>query len=147
MSNYPKLIEDTGVIRNEWEEPMAAGDTFSRYLVWDTGREVDRFIRQCFTASPVAHHPSMGRGAGATGHMDCGQFQDFLKSPENLQELSFDVQCITELAVYDSEDDIDPQDYGYDWVSAHRIDSLKDSETWAETYIKLMQPEHVAPLI
>lgn len=147
MSNYPKMIEDTGVIRNEYYDPTAAGDTFSRYLVWDTGREVDRFIRQCFTAHPVAHHPSLAYSAGATGHMDYGQFQDFLKSPENLQELSFDVQCLTELSVYDAEDDIDPQDYDYNWVSDHKITSLKDGETWAETYIKLMQPEHVAPLI
>lgn len=147
MSNYPKLIEDAGVIRNEWEEPVSAGDTFSRYLVWDTGREVDRFIRQCFTAYPVAHHPSMELGTGATGHMDYDQFQDFLKPPEHLQDLSFDVECLAETAVYDSEDDVDPQDYSYEWVSAHRIDSLKDGETWAETYIKLIQPEHVTPLI
>lgn len=147
MSNYPKLIEDTGVILNEGYEPMATGDTFSRYLVWDTGRDTDRYVRQCLTAYTVAHCASWER-TDLNGHMDYDRYQEFLSSgPTEDHYLSFDVQCVMETAVYDSEDDIDPQDYDYAWVSDHLIEWESDGEEWARAYIARMLPEHVAPTI
>lgn len=127
---------------NDHDEPLAIGGTWTRVLIWDTHRTVDRYVRQDITAYSSAHSSDLGQ-------LDWEQYQDYLdmKASGDGGRIVFEVHEASEAHVYDEdfEDGSAECDYRYPFDVAW--DYLDDAEKVAENYVRNLNPEHLKPII
>lgn len=140
--NAVELLTDE-VWENDHDEPLAIDKTWTRTLVWDTHRTVDRYIREDITTYALAH-------SSEWGELDWQQFQDYLHSefPEDWGKVKYEVHEVSELHVYDGEEfDSGSSECEYAYPIDTAWDDLDNVEREAETYLRKLNPEHLKPII
>lgn len=139
--NAVELLTDE-VWEDDHEEPLAIDKTWTRVLIWDTHRPVDRYVRQDITAYSSAH-------SGGAGQLDWGQYQDYLDSetPDDWGGIIFDVHEALDTHVYDDDFDEGSADCDYRYPFDIGYDELEDAEKAAENYVRKLNPEHLKPII
>lgn len=136
-----ELLSDE-VWENDHDEPLAIDKTWTRILVWDTHRTVDRYIRQDFTTYALAL-------SSEWGVLPWEHYQDYLNSetPDDWGDVRLEVHEAGEVRIYDDEFDEGFADCDYRYPLDMSYDELKDAEKAAEDYVRKMNPEHLKPII